>query len=39
VIKQDEIDQLLKSGAEAFIKKPFNIVELTDKIAAVLRMK
>lgn len=39
VIKQDEIDQLLKSGAEAFIKKPFNIAELTDKIAAVLRMK
>ena len=39
VIKQDEIDQLLKSGAEAFIKKPFNIVELTDKIAAVLRLK
>lgn len=39
VIKQDEIDQLLKSGAEAFIKKPFNIVELTDKIAAVLQMK
>ena len=39
VIKQDEIDHLLKSGAEAFIKKPFNIAELTDKIAAVLRMK
>ena len=39
VIKQDEIDQLLKSGAEAFIKKPFNIVELTDKIAVVLQMK
>lgn len=39
VIKQDEIDQLLKSGAEGFIRKPFNIVELTDKIAAVLQMK
>ena len=39
VIKQDEIDQLLKSGAEDFIKKPFNIVELTGKIAAVLQMK
>ena len=39
VIKQDEIDQLLKSGAEDFIKKPFNIVELTDKITAVLQMK
>jgi len=39
VIKQDEIDQLLKSGAEGFIRKPFNIVELTDKITAVLQMK
>ena len=39
VIKQDEIDQLLKSGAEDFIKKPFNIAELTDKITAVLQMK
>ncbi|MHC4456617.1 MAG: response regulator [Planctomycetota bacterium] len=39
VIKQDEIEQLLKTGAEDFIKKPFNIVELTDKIAAVLQMK
>ena len=39
VVKQDEIEQLLKSGAEDFIKKPFNIVELTDKITAVLQMK
>ena len=39
VIKQDEIDQLLKSGAEDFIKKPFNIAELTDKISAVLQIK
>ena len=39
VVKRDEIDHLLKSGAEDFIKKPFNIVELTDKIAAVLQMK
>ncbi len=39
VVKQDEIDQLLKSGAEDFIKKPFNIAELLDKIADVLRMK
>lgn len=38
VIKQDEIDMLLKSGAEDFIKKPFNIVELTDKMAHVLQM-
>ena len=39
VVKQDEIDQLLKSGAEDFIRKPFNITELTDKITTVLQMK
>jgi excisionase family DNA binding protein len=39
VIKQDEIDHLLKSGAEGFIKKPFNISELTDKITDLLQMK
>jgi len=39
VVKQDEIDQLLKSGAEDFVKKPFNIAELTDKIVAVLTME
>ena len=39
VIKQDEIDQLLKSGAEDFIRKPFNIAELTDKITTVLQIK
>ena len=38
VVKQDEIDQLLKTGAEDFIRKPFSIVELTDKIAGVLQM-
>ena len=39
VVKQDEIDQLLKSGAEDFIRKPFDIAELTDRIAAVLQMR
>jgi len=38
VIKTDEIDGLLKAGAEGFIQKPFNIVELTDKITGVLAM-
>ena len=38
VIKQDEIDLLLKSGAEDFVRKPFSIAELTDKITAVLKM-
>jgi len=39
VVKQDEIEQLLKSGAESFIKKPFSVDELTDKVSAVLQMK
>jgi len=39
VIKQDEINHLLKSGAEDFIRKPFDITELTDKITAVLQME
>ena len=39
VVKQDEIAQLLKSGAEDFVRKPFNITELTDKISVVLQMK
>ncbi len=39
VVKQDEIAQLIKSGAEDFIRKPFNITDLTDRITAVLQMK
>jgi len=39
VVKQDEISQLLKSGAEGFIKKPFDVDELTDKVTAALQMK
>jgi excisionase family DNA binding protein len=39
VVKEDEIAQLLKSGAEDFIRKPFNITELTNKITAVLQIK
>ncbi len=39
VVKQNEIDNLLGSGAEDFIKKPFNIVELTDKISNVLELQ
>jgi len=38
VVKEEEIQDLLQSGAEGFIKKPFNIVELTDKIAEVLQL-
>jgi len=39
VVKQEEIDQLLKSGAQGFIKKPFDITQLTEKITSVLKMK
>jgi excisionase family DNA binding protein len=39
VVKQDEIDQLLKSGAEGFIKKPFTITELTDKVGTALKIR
>ena len=38
VINQTEIDDLMKAGAEAFVKKPFNITELIDRIAAVLEL-
>jgi DNA-binding response OmpR family regulator len=39
VVKRDEIAQLIKSGAEDFIRKPFDVAELTGKIIAVLQMK
>lgn len=38
VINQLEIDDLLKAGAEAFMKKPFSITELIEKIGAVLEI-
>jgi excisionase family DNA binding protein len=38
VIKRDEVDDLLRMGAEDFIQKPFNIVELTDKISRTLNI-
>ena len=39
VVKQEEIAQLLKSGAQDFIRKPFDVDELTGKITSVLQMK
>ncbi len=39
VVKQDQIDQLLRSGAEDFIRKPFSITELTDKVTTALKMR
>ncbi len=38
VIRQEEIEQLLKSGAEDFIRKPFAIEELTGKVTAALQI-
>ena len=39
LINEDEIQDLLDAGAETFIKKPFSISELVDKIAGVLQMQ
>jgi len=39
VVKQEQIEMLLRSGAEDFVKKPFNINELNDKIETVLQMR
>jgi len=38
VIKQEEIDQLLKSGAQDFVKKPFEINDLMKRICTSLEM-
>ncbi|MBN1795080.1 MAG: response regulator [Sedimentisphaerales bacterium] len=39
VVKEDEIEMLMKSGAEGFLKKPFSVDELTDKVCSVLEIK
>ena len=38
VVREDEIEQLLQSGAEDFIRKPFKVDELTGKLAAALKI-
>jgi excisionase family DNA binding protein len=38
VVNQDDIDDLLKSGADEFIKKPFNIVLLQQRIETLLEL-
>ena len=38
VVKRDEIDELLKGGADDFVKKPFNINELVDRMAELLEV-
>ena len=39
LVNESEIQDLLESGAETFIKKPFSISELVDKIADVLQLQ
>ncbi len=38
VVKREEIDELLQSGADDFVKKPFNISELVDRMASLLEV-
>lgn len=38
VVKQDEIDELVKSGADEFVKKPFNIEKLMQRIGELLEV-
>jgi len=38
VVKRDEIEELLKGGADDFVKKPFNINELVDRMAELLEV-
>ena len=39
VVDQEEIEGLIGAGAEAFMKKPFNIAELVGKINDVLQLQ
>jgi excisionase family DNA binding protein len=36
VVNQEEIDELLKAGADDFVKKPFNIEKLIERIGQLL---
>jgi excisionase family DNA binding protein len=38
VVNQDEINELLKSGADDFVKKPFNIEKLIERIGQLLQV-
>ncbi|MCG3180646.1 MAG: Chemotaxis response regulator protein-glutamate methylesterase [Phycisphaerae bacterium] len=39
VVDRHEIEDLLRAGADDFVKKPFNVRELIDKIAGMLKME
>ena len=36
VVNQDEINDLLNAGADEFVKKPFNIEKLIERIGELL---
>ncbi len=38
VVKQDEIDHLMQSGADSFVKKPFTVSDLTKQVEDALVM-
>jgi excisionase family DNA binding protein len=38
VVNQDEINDLLKAGADEFVKKPFNIEKLIERIGSLLNV-
>lgn len=38
VVNQDDIDDMLSSGAEAFVKKPFNIQDFLHQIEHMLEL-
>ena len=38
VVNQDEINDLLKAGADEFVKKPFNIEKLIERICQLLEV-
>jgi DNA-binding response OmpR family regulator len=35
-VNQDEVNDLLKSGADEFVKKPFNIEKLIERMGELL---
>jgi two-component system, OmpR family, response regulator len=39
VVNQEEIGDLMKAGADAFVKKPFNIEKLIEQVCALLGME
>ena len=38
VVNQDEIDELMQAGANDFVKKPFNIEKLIERIGQLLSL-